>query len=294
MPSSVLITAIINGILTGAVYSLTAVGLTLIWGVMGVANFAHGSFLMVGMYIAYWLFVLAGIDPYVGFLGAIGVMFVAGWYIQKCMVNRMMDAPHYNQFLFFLGLNIFLENLALFLWPEYRQLQVGYQDAEICFGGEQAIEIVRVFAFLIAVALTTGLYYFIKLTDLGKAIRATSQNKTGAQVVGINIWKINCATFAIGAACAGGAGAAITPYYPTYYGVGNIFLLTAFVVTCLGGMGNLVGAMIGGLIIGLCESVGSILIPGGQKELVTYSIFLLVLLFRPEGLFRFAGYWQSR
>jgi branched-chain amino acid transport system permease protein len=294
MSGSVLITAIVNGVLSGGVYSLTAVGLTLIWGVMGVANFAHGGFLMVGMYITYWLATLVGIDPYICLLGSVGVMFAAGWYIQKSMVNRMMDAPHYNQFLLFLGLNIFLENLALFLWPDYRQLKVSYQGAAISIGGGHSMELVRVIAFVIAVALTTGIYYFLKLTDFGKAIRATTQNKIGAQVVGINIWTVNCVTFAIGAACAAGAGAVLTPYYPTYYGVGNLFLLTAFVVTCLGGMGNLVGAMVGGLIIGIGESLGSLVIPGGQKELVIYGMFLLILVFKPKGLFRFSGYWQSR
>jgi branched-chain amino acid transport system permease protein len=246
------------------------------------------------MYIAYWLFTLVGIDPYLGFFVAMGVMFAGGWYMQKYIVNRMMDAPHYNQFLLFLGISIFLESFALFLWPDYRQLQVSYQNVSIYLAPGHGIELVRLIAFLIAVALNIGLYYFLKKSNLGKAIRATSQSKAGAQAVGINIRKINALTFAIGSACAAGAGAVICPYYPTFYGIGNLFLMVPFVVVCLGGMGNLVGAMIGGLLIGLAESLGSVIISGGQKEIVIYAIFILFMLFRPQGLFRFGGYWQTR
>ena len=294
MSSTVFFAAVINGLLIGGVYSLSAIGLTLIWGVMGVANFAHGSFMMIGMYVAYWLFALAGIDPYLGLFVAMGCMFVAGWLIQKFMINRIMDAPHYNQFLLFLGVSIFIDNLALFLWPDYRQVRVSYGNDAVYLWGTQGIELVKVYAFLFAIALSMGLYFFLKVTNLGKAIRATSQNKTGAQVVGINIWTINAITFAIGAACAAGAGAVITPFYPTYYAVGDLFIMVAFIVVCLGGMGNLMGAMIGGLIVGLAESLGTLIIPGGQKELVTYGIFLLLLMLKPEGLFRFGGYWQSQ
>ena len=139
-----------------------------------------------------------------------------------------------------------------------------------------------------------ALYFFLELTDIGKAIRATSQNKLGAQIVGINVSKVYCLTFAIGAACAGAAGALIAPYFPVQYDVGNTFVLVAFVVVCLGGLGNFLGAMVGGLIIGLAESLGTLIIPGGQKELITFGIFILILLFRPQGLFRFGGYWQAK
>ncbi|VBB38589.1 Amino acid/amide ABC transporter membrane protein 1, HAAT family [uncultured Spirochaetota bacterium] len=289
----VVIAALINGVLTGGVYSLTAVGLTLIWGVMGISNFAHGSFLMVGMYITYWGTTLLGIDPYIGCLISMAVMFVVGWLVQKYLVERMMDLPHYNQMLLFLGLSIVIENSALFFWPDYKQLQVSYQFNLIPFGNFTSLELVRVIAFAIAVSLTTGVYLFLKFTSLGKSIRATSQNVFAAKVVGINIKKINCVTFAIGIACAAGAGAVITPFFPTYYSVGSLFLLTGYVVTCLGGMGNLAGAMVGGLIIGVAESLGTIILPGGQKQLLTYGIFLLLLVFKPKGLFKFAGYWQS-
>jgi branched-chain amino acid transport system permease protein len=294
MSGTVLGTAIINGLLSGGVYSLAAIGLTLIFGVMGVANFAHGSFIMVGMYVCYWMSILGGIDPYISLLVSMVFLFVLGWYMQKYLVNKIMDAPHYNTFLLTLGVALFLENIALFLWPDYRYLRVSYQNKSIpLFSGLQ-IDLVRLIAFFAAVGLSLALFYFLKLTDLGKAIRATSQNKTGAQVVGINVWKIYTLTFAIGSACAGAGGALLTPYFPVSYSVGDLFILVTFVIVCLGGMGNLIGAMVGGLIIGLAESLGTLIIPGGQKQLITYGLFIAILLFKPHGLFRFSGYWQAQ
>jgi branched-chain amino acid transport system permease protein len=294
MSGTVLLVSIINGLLTGGIYSLAAVGLTLIFGVMGVANFAHGTFIMAGMYVAYWTFMIAGIDPYLGLLVSMAFLFVWGWFMQKFLVNKIMDAPHYNQFLLTLGVGLFMENLALFLWPDYRQLRLSYQNVGIPISAGLQIDLVRLIAFSIAITLSIILYYFLKLTDIGKAIRATSQNKIGAQVVGINIWKIYILTFAIGSACAGAAGAVIAPYFPVSYNVGEVFILVAFVVVVLGGMGNFLGALVGGLIIGLAESLGTLIIPGGQKQLITYGIFIVILLFRPYGLFRFGGYWQAQ
>ncbi len=287
-------TAIINGLLIGGVYSLSAIGLTLIFGVMGVGNFAHGTFLMAGMYVVFWLHRLFGIDPYIGLIPAMVLMFAWGWLIQKHLVNRIMDAPHYNGFLLTLGVMLFMQNSALFLWPDYRALLVSYQQSAIPIGLGLQVEVVRLLAFLFAIALSLALHYFLKLTDTGKAIRATAQNKVGAQVVGVDVWKVYIITFAIGSACAGASGAVIAPYFPVSSDVGDVFILVAFVVVCLGGMGNYMGAMFAGLIIGLAESIGSIFIPGGQKELVTFVIFIGILLFRPQGLFRAGGYWQAQ
>jgi len=292
MSGDVVLVALINGILNGGVYSLTATGLTLVFGVMGISNFAHGSFLMIGMYITYWFAKLSGIDPYIGCVVAIVTTFCLGWFLQKYIVERMMYFTHYNQMLLFMGLSIILDNTALFLWPDYRQLKVWYQHLLIPFGST-SIELVRVFAFLIAIVITFGLYFFLQRTNLGKAMRATAQNTYAAKVVGINIRKINCVTFAVGVACAAGAGGVLTPFFPIYPSVGSLFLLTAYVVTCIGGMGNLMGAMAGGLIVGVGESLGALIIPGGQKAIVIYVLFLLLLVFKPKGLFKFAGYWHA-
>jgi branched-chain amino acid transport system permease protein len=294
MSADVLAIALTNGLLIGGVYSLTAVGLTLIFGVMGVANFAHGAFLMAGMYVTYWLFTLVGIDPYISLFIAMFLLFIFGWHIQKYLVSKIMDGPHYYTFLLSIGIMIFMENIALFFWPDYRQLTVNYATLGVRLSKGLQVDLVRLLAFLVGIAMTFGLYYFLKMTDMGKAIRATSQNKAGALVVGINVSKIYCITFAIGSACAGAAGAVIAPFYPLVYNVGDLFLTVAFVVVCLGGMGNFIGALIGGLIIGLAESFGTLIIPGGQKQLITYGIFIGILLFRPQGLLRYSGYWQSQ
>lgn len=286
--------SIINGFLVGGIYGLTAVGLTLIFGVMGVANFAQGAFVMTGMYLAYWLFVLLGVDPYLSIVPAFAVLYVLGWVVQRSLINKIMDAPHYDQFLCTVGIMLILQNLAVFLWPDYRQIRVSYQTVGVQLMPQVRVELVRVLAFVIAVGMSVGLYLFLRLTRLGKAIRACSQSKEGAMVVGIDIEKIYVMTFAIGSACAGVAGAIISPLFPVSNDIGNLFIVTAFCIVCLGGMGNAIGALVGGLIIGVAESVGTLFIPGGQKQIITFGIFVLLLLFRPQGLFRFGGYWQAQ
>jgi branched-chain amino acid transport system permease protein len=286
--------AVTNGFLIGGIYGLTAIGLTLIFGVMGVANFAQGAFVMVGMYLAYWLFVLFGVDPYLSIIPAYGVLFIMGWFFQKHLINKIMEAPHYDQFLCTIGIMLILQNLAVFLWPDYRQIRISYQTLGLQITPYVRIEVVRVVAFIISVGSAIGLYYFLKLTRVGKAIRATSQNRDGAMAVGIDILKIYTLTFAIGSGCAGVAGAILSPIYPVSNEVGNFFIITAFCIVCIGGMGNLVGALIGGMIIGMAESVSTLFIPGGQKQIITFVIFIAVLLFKPQGLFQFGGYWQAQ
>jgi branched-chain amino acid transport system permease protein len=286
--------AIVNGFLVGGVYGLTAVGLTLIFGVMGVANFAQGSFVMVGMYVAYWLFALLGIDPYVSIVPTFLVLYLLGWFVQKYLLNKIMDAPHYDQFLCTIGIMLILQNLAVFLWPDYRQINVSYQNMSLPIAPGIQVEAVRILAFVVAVGMTVGLFFFLKLTRLGKAIRATSQNKDGAIIVGVDIHQIYIVTFAIGSACAGVAGAVVSPLFPVSNDIGDLFIMTAFCIVVLGGMGNALGALVGGMIIGVAESVGTLAFPGGQKQLITFTILIVVLLFRPQGLFRFGGYWQAQ
>lgn len=292
--ATLLLTVLANGLIVGGVYSLAAIGLTLIYGVMGVSNFSHGAMLMVGMYVVYWLYELFGINPYVGIFAALILLACFGWMIQRCCINRIMNAPRYNQFLLTMGISIFLESLVLTLWPEYRQLNIPGGDASVHLGLGVNVELSRLLAFASAAIISGLLYLFLMRTDLGKAIRATAQNNLGAQVAGVNIWRIYCLTFAIGSACAGAAGALIAPYYPLSPDIGGTFILIAFVVTCLGGLGNVVGAMVGGIIIGIAETSGALFIPGGQKQLIPFAIFILILLFRPQGLFTFSGYWQAQ
>jgi branched-chain amino acid transport system permease protein len=269
----------------GGVYSLTAIGLTLIFGVMRIINFAHGSFMMLGMFTTYWLFILLGIHPYLSLLISIPVLFVLGILVERFLIAQVLNAPEYNQLLLTLGISLFIENFALFLWsPNFRTLDIGYLKKASTVGTVM-ISFPKVIAFLFAILLTGLLYYFLKNTDLGKAIRASSEEKEGALTVGINLKRIYYVAFGIGTACVGAAGTLTATFFYVNPHVGGIFVITAFVVVVLGGMGNIIGALVGGIIIGLAESVGAAFLPGQLKQFIIYFIFILVLLFKPEGLF---------
>jgi len=280
-----LLQSIVSGILMGGVYSLTAIGLTLIFGVMRIINFAHGSFMMLGMFTTYWLFILLGIHPYLSLLISIPVLFVLGILVERFLIAQVLNAPEYNQLLLTLGISLFIENFALFLWsPNFRTLDIGYLKKASTVGTVM-ISFPKVIAFLFAILLTGLLYYFLKNTDLGKAIRASSEEKEGALTVGINLKRIYYVAFGIGTACVGAAGTLTATFFYVNPHVGGIFVITAFVVVVLGGMGNIIGALVGGIIIGLAESVGAAFLPGQLKQFIIYFIFILVLLFKPEGLF---------
>jgi branched-chain amino acid transport system permease protein len=280
-----LLQAIVNGILMGGVYGLIAVGLTLIFGVMKIINFAHGAFMMLGMYATYWLYVLLGIDPYLSLLLTIPLLFIVGLLIERFLIAQVLDAPGHNQLLLTLGISLFIENFAICLWsPNYRTLEIPHLQKVINMGTVM-ISVPKVIAFIAAIIFTVLLYYFLKKTDMGKAIRAASEEKEGALTVGINLKKIYYLTFGIGAACVGAAGTVITPFFYVTPHVGGIFVIIAFVIVVLGGMGNFIGAFFAGLIVGLAESVGAAFVPGQVKQFIIYFIFFLVLLFKPEGLF---------
>ena len=283
--SYLIVQSCISGVLLGSVYVLIAVGLTLIFGVMGISNFAHGALLMMGMYTTYWLFTLLGIDPYIGAFLSAGALFILGAAIQKYLFRYVMNAHHYIQIILAFGILIVLENTALFVWgADFRSVKVDYALTSIGVG-PFAISAPRLIAFGAAVALTGALYWFLRKTDLGLAIRATAQEEQGARLMGININRIYVIVFGIGAACAGFAGALITPFFYIAPDVGNVFLMMAFVVVVLGGMGSFEGALVGGLIIGVVESLSAAFIPGSMKGFVIYVIFIVMLLFKPTGLF---------
>jgi branched-chain amino acid transport system permease protein len=269
----------------GGVYGLVAIGLTLIFGVMKIINFAHGSLMMLGMFTTYWLYVLAGLDPYLSLLLSIPCLFVLGLLIERFLIAQVLDAPAHNQLLLTLGISLFIENFALFLWtPNFRTLEVTYLR-KAAMVGTVMISLPKLVAFIFAIVLTILLYCFLKGTDMGKAIRAASEEREGALTVGINLRRIYYVAFGIGAACVGAAGTLTAPFFYVNPHVGGIFVITAFVVVVLGGMGNFIGALVGGLIIGLAESVGAAFVPGQLKQFIIYFIFILVLLFKPEGLF---------
>ncbi|WP_424236877.1 branched-chain amino acid ABC transporter permease [Bhargavaea ginsengi] len=280
-----IIQSMIDGILMGGIYGLVAIGLTLIFGVMKVINFAQGAFLMLGMYVSYWAFTLMGINPYLSIFLSAAVLFVVGAFVQKTVLSRMMDAPEHNQLLVTLGIMLIIENLALIMWsPNFRSVELGGITQTLRIG-EIGINTPKLIAFGFAIGLTVLLFWFLRNTLTGKAIRATSIDRQGASLVGINTSRINYIAFGIGAALAGVAGSLITPFFYTSPDVGATFILKGFVVVVLGGLGNFIGALVGGLIIGVSEALGGVFLPGSLKELMTYLIFILVLLVKPNGLF---------
>ncbi len=285
MTADLLLQAAISGLLLGGVYGLVASGLSLIFGVLRIINFAHGAVMMLAMYATYWLFTLARLDPYLSILLTGPMFFVLGIVIERVVIEPNRFAAEHNQLLLTLGLALFLENSALVLWQgDFRTVRPPYAGASFVIG-EALVEVPRLVACAGAVIMALALYVLLRSTDVGKAIRALAEEPEGAMLMGIDVVRIRAVAFGVGCASVAIAGALVTPFFYVAPDVGEAFNIMAFVVVVLGGMGNFVGALLGGFIVGLAESLGATLLPGSLKQLVVFAIFVLVLLFRPAGLF---------
>lgn len=275
---------LINGILLGGIYALISIGLTLIWGVMQIVNFAHGEYLMLGMYATFWLFQLYGVDPYLSLLIVMPMLFLLGVITQRVVIDPILDAPHVAQIFATVGLSIVLQNLALFFWKaDYRSVRIPAAIANLKFQG-LVVSFPRLMAFAITLAMVIALFLFLKKTYLGKALRATADHKQAAQLMGINVRHLYYLALGIGTACVGIAGGILMPMYAVFPTVGGYFVLIAFVVVVLGGMGSMAGAFIGGLIIGVVEAFSGFYLAPALKEVVYFLVFILILAFRPSGL----------
>ena len=276
---------IINGLLLGGIYALISIGLTLIFGVLEIVNFAHGEFLMLAMYASYFLFQLYGVDPYLSLVIILPLFFLIGVAVQRVTIQPILNAPPLNQIFMTVGLSMVLQNLALFFWKaDYRTVKTSYSSLTLKAAGLM-ISFPRLVAFVLAMGLIAGLLIFLQKTYTGKAIRALAQERKAAMLMGINVYRTYQIAFGMGIACVGAAGAMLMPVFFVFPSVGAMFVLIAFVVVILGGYNSLIGALVGGLIIGVVEAFSGFFISPHLKEAIYFVIFILILLFRPTGLF---------
>lgn len=276
---------VLSGVLFGGVYGLMAVGLTLIFGVMRVINFAHGDMMVWGMYLAWLLAARLGLDPFLGFVVCAAALFVLGLAVQRGLVERIVDAPHEMQILLMLGVALALENLALVAFgPEPRRLRSPLAAASV-FVGPLFVDMARLLTFVVALVLTGALWLFLFRTDLGRTIRAAADNPYGARVIGADTRRVYTVAFGIGAACVGAAGALVAPILPFQPSTGLQLSVTCFNIVIIGGMGSLLGAFVGGLVVSVAESLGAVFLAPSMKELVSFSLLIAILLVRPAGLF---------
>ena len=280
-----MVQGVVSGLLFGGVYSLMAVGLTLIFGVMRVVNFAHGDMMVWGMYLAYVLSTRAGIDPYVSFVVCAAALFALGLLVQRGLVDRIINSPHEMQILRMLGVALVLENVALLAFgPEPTRVRSPLASATIWLG-PVFVDVARLVTFVVAVALTSALWAFLFRTDLGRTIRAAADNTYGALVIGTDVRRVYAVAFGIGAACVGAAGALVSPILPFQPPTGLSLSVASFNIVIIGGMGSLLGAFVGGLLVSLAESLGAVFLKPSLKELFSFSLLIVILLLRPAGLF---------
>ncbi|GAB6145270.1 branched-chain amino acid ABC transporter permease [Desulfocicer niacini] len=287
----------INGILMGSIYGLTALGLTIIFGVLKVINFAHGSLLMVGMYVAYWAVTLSGMHPYLALVIVIPAMFLFGYLLQDIVIKPIFKAEKdvrepVTVIIVTTGIWYILDNLALLVFgPQYRTIQDNPLRGKMFELGEMLISAPKFWGFVIAVATAAAVYYFFQYTRLGRAIRATSLDRDAASLAGINQYKIYNIAFGIGTAVSGIAAITLIPFYNTFPTVGVSFDIKGFIIVVLGGLGSIGGAIVGGIIVGLIESVGPQFMTATWTEAIVYGLFLLVLFVKPSGLFGEKNDW---
>jgi branched-chain amino acid transport system permease protein len=277
----ILIPSLINGLTTGALYALVALGLTLIYGVLHIINFAHGALLMLALFGVFFLNQIFGIDPYWALLIVPPAMFVIGYGLQRGIIGKASHGRDENILLVTLGLSIIIENMSLYFFrSDTRTVDTPYSFEVVEFAGA-FLPLPKVIAFFGALITAGLLWAFMSRTDLGRAIRALAKERKGARLVGINVDHVFAMSFGIGIACLGVAACLLMPSYYVNPQVGYGFVLIAFTTVVLGGMGSFVGAMIGGLIIGVVEAMGGLFL---GDSLGQFGIFILILLFRPTGL----------
>ena len=277
--------AALNGVLMGGIYTLVACGLTLIYGVLHIINFAHGSMLMLAMFGVYYLLMKAGVDPYLALVVMVPGMYALGYLMYRYLIGKLSLGRDENILLITLGLSILVDNLALmFFKGDSRTISLSYSDKMLEWG-PLLVSVPKLISFVAAMVLCVLLGLFIGRTDTGKAIRAVARERMGARLVGIDVEKVFAISFGIGLATLGAAACLLMPIFYVSPTIGNVFVIVAFTVVVLGGMGSFLGAVVGGLIVGLTESFGGLFLGESLGQIGISLIFILILLFRPQGLF---------
>lgn len=285
LPPEIILEAVLNGLLTGAVYGLVALGLTLVYGVLHIINFAHGALLTAAMYAAYLSWAALGIDPYVMAVPLAVLFFGIGYLVQRLVIGPASQGKDENILLVTLGLSIIIENLMLAVFhADTRSIDVPYA-MDVIEAGPALLSWPRVVGFGATMVVAVALYVLMRFSATGKAIRAVAKERTGAALVGIDVAHIYAVTFGIGTACLAIAAALLLPSFYVSPRVGNAFVLVAFTIVVLGGMGSVVGALVGGLVIGVVESLSGLFLGESLGQIGIFLIFILVLLVRPTGLF---------
>jgi branched-chain amino acid transport system permease protein len=291
MDAVILISAVVNGVILGGLYGAIALGLSLIFGVMRVINFAHGSFLMVGLFIPYWCWQLFKLNPYLSVLLAAPALFALGYAIQASLIaplyrrERAMVLEPISALMLTAGVGLIMDNVTFMAFgPDFRGINLDFASKAFWIGDFLNINYTRFGAFLVSLALTALLSLFLVRTDLGRAIRSTAQNRDAAALCGINVMRIYNVTFGLGCAVLGVVGCLMIPFYPVSPSIGLAFGVRSFITVVLGGIGSLPGCILGGLILGIVESVAAQFVTATSASIFSFVIFILVLFFRPTGL----------
>ena len=284
MPAQIYFNVAASGLLTGLVYGLMALGLSVIFGVVRVVNFAHGEMMTIAMYLAVALFSALRLDPLLMMAPIAGVLFALGYVLQRGVIGPFIGRPEHSQFILLVAIALVMVNgLLIAFGPDAQSVQTRYSFDSFRVGA-LIVDATKAYAGGAAVGVAAALFAFFRFTLLGKAIRACADNHAGALVVGLNVKRLYALSFGIGAACVGAAGSMMVLLVDVTPSLGPAYTLLAFVIVITGGLGSMPGALLGGMLIGITEALGGLLFAPSAKSMFTFAILVLVLLFRPQGL----------
>jgi branched-chain amino acid transport system permease protein len=284
VPADIYFNVAVSGVLTGLVYGLMALGLSVIFGVVRVVNFAHGEMMTIAMYLAVMLFAAYGLDPLLMMVPIAAVLFVFGYLMQMAVINPFIARPEHSQFILLVAVAIIIVNgLLIVFGPDARSVQTAYAFDSFAIG-PLIVDATKLYAGCAAIVVAAALFAFFRYVPIGKAIRACADNYTGALVVGLNVKQLYALSFGLGAACVGAAGSIIVLLVDVTPQLGPAYTLLAFVIVITGGLGSMGGALLGGVLIGLTEAMAGLFFTPSAKSMFAFAILVLVLLFRPQGI----------